>query len=158
MNLDDLTRPNLTGLLGLGLAAIALPALLPELRPALRSMVRAGAILFAEAEAEAEAELIEWLVAATLRGIADVLSTPVAAGEQRQRYEAVGRRVQNFQRQARQHAHRWAGDEPARRRTYRRHVARLEAELVRHKERVGPARQRIIDETVATLAKNDLAP
>lgn len=150
MTLDDLIKPNLMTLIGVGLVSAALPKLVPEMRPALKSAIQSGLVLFAESEEEAEAELIQSLVTATLGRIRDILAAPASAAERR---HAVHHAVGHFKRQAEKRASRWATDTASRRRCYDRHVARLETALARHKTKAEPDDQTIIEDAFIALAE-----
>lgn len=148
MQFEDLAKSNLVTIAGLGLLAVVLPELVPNMRPALKSALKIGVSLFIESEAEAEAELIQSLVSATLEGIEEALSTPVA-----ERRAAVKRSIRHFQRKARSRAKRWNADEQQRHRAYRRQVAQLQSRLVERKQHAGPRHQQIIDEVSILLAQ-----
>jgi hypothetical protein len=150
MQLEDLAKPNLVTLLGLGLAAVVLPEFVPSLRPALKSAVKIGIDLLAESQGEAEAELMQSLVSTTLKAIDEELSKPA---DEEHRRDAVKRRIHSFQHKARSRAGRWNSDEHERRRCYREHIARLQAGLVRRKQHYGPRRQKIIDDASTFLAQ-----
>jgi hypothetical protein len=150
MQLEDLTKSNLVTVAGLGLLAVVLPEFMPSMRPALKSALKIGISLFVESEAEAEAELIQSLVSATLAGIEQALSKPADEAERR---AAVRRSIHHFRRKAHARAERWNSDERERHRSYRRHVAGLQAGLVERKQHVGPRRQKIIDEVSTFLAQ-----
>ena len=143
MQIEDLTKPNLITIAGLGLLAVALPELAPSLRPALKSALKLGISLFVESEAEAEAELLQSLVSTTLDAIERAMSKP---GEEHEQREAIRRSIRHFQRKARSRAERWNSDERQRHHCYRRQVAQLQSGLVERKQRVGPRRQHVIDE------------
>ncbi|HEX6442288.1 MAG TPA: hypothetical protein VF007_08885 [Stellaceae bacterium] len=150
MQLEDLAKPNLLTLLGLGVAAIVLPELVPSLRPALKSAVKIGVDLLVESQGEAEAELMRSLVSSTLRSIDEELSKPA---DEKDRREAVNHRIRSFQHKARTRAARWNSDEHQRRCSYREHVAQLQAGLVERKQDVGPGRRKIIDDASTFLAQ-----
>jgi len=150
MQLEDLAKPNLVTLLGLGVAAVVLPEFVPSLRPALKSAIKIGISLLAESQGEAEAELVQSLVSATLRAIDEELSKPVDTSERR---EAVRRKVHHFTRKARSRAECWNSDAAERHRCYREHIAHLQAGLVRRKQKYGPRRQKIIDDASIFLAQ-----
>ena len=150
MTFEDLTKPNLATVVGLGLLTAVLPKLLPEMRPGLRSAIRFGLTLFAESEQEAEAELMQSLVAGTVDQIRAILVGPESEPERR---GAVRQTVRHFKRQAKRRASRWGRDELSRRRCYDRHVARLETALARHKQRAEPDQQDIIEDAFVALAE-----
>jgi hypothetical protein len=150
MQLEDLAKPNLVSLLGLGLAAVVLPEFVPSMRPALKSAIKIGISLLAESQGEAEAELVQSLVSATLKAIDEELSKPV---DERERRETVRRKVHHFTRKARSRAECWNSDAAERRRCYREHIAHLQAGLVRRKQKYGPRRQKIIDDASTFLAQ-----
>jgi hypothetical protein len=147
--LENLTKSDVISVLGLGLLAAAVSELLPSSKPLLRSAIQFGVDLLTESEVEAEAELIHSLIAATIRGIRQDLSEPASEPERR---EAVQTRVENFKRQARIRARRWASDPHDRRHRYRRHVAKLEASLAKQKRQIGPRDQRVLDYAFEALA------
>jgi hypothetical protein len=150
MQLEDLAKPNLVTLLGLGALAVVLPEFVPSLRPALKSAIKIGLSILAESQAEAEAELIQSLVSTTLHAIDRALSQPADGAERRQ---AVRRGIRHFQHKARLRAECWNADGHERYRCYRRHLAGLQAGLVERKQHVGPRRQQIIDEASIFLAQ-----
>jgi hypothetical protein len=147
--LENLTKSDAISVLGLGLLAAAVTELLPSSKPLLRSAIQFGVDLLTESEIEAEAELIHSLITATMRGIRQDLSEPASEPERR---EAVETRVEDFKRQARIRARRWGSDPPDRRRRYRRHVAKFEASLAKHKGQVEPRDQRVLDYAFEALA------
>jgi hypothetical protein len=147
--LENLTKSDVISVLGLGLLAAAVSELLPSSKPLLRSAIQFGVDLLTESEIEAEAELVHSLIAATMRGIQQDLSEPASEPERR---EAVETRVEDFKRQARIRARRWGSDPPDRRRRYRRHVAKFEASLAKHKGQVEPRDQRVLDYAFEALA------
>ena len=151
MQLEDLTKPNLVTVLGLGLLTAAAAEFMPSLRPALKSAIKIGLSILYESQAEAEAELIRALVSSTLEGIEWALSKTADEPERR---AAIRRRIRHFQRQARSRAECWSADEHERYRCYRRHVAQLQAGLVERKQHVGPRRQRINDEASTALVQD----
>jgi hypothetical protein len=144
----EMTKSNIMIFLGLALVSSALPELLPNVRPAVRSAIKLGIDLLTESEVEAEAELIQSLVAATMQGIRQDLSKPATGPEPS---EAIRKRIEHFKRQARIRARRWTNDHDDRHRRYRRHVARLESALAKHKRQAGPRDQRILDYAFAAL-------
>ena len=150
MTLEDLTKPNLVLLLGLGALSVAVPKMLPEMRPTVKSAIKFGLALFSESEGEAEADLIQSLVAATLAQIQKELSGPGSEPERRAR---VRRNIARFKDKARKRADRWASDEPGRRRSYRRHVAGLESALAARKQHADPDTQDIIEDAFVALAE-----
>lgn len=150
MQIEDLVRPNLVTLLGLGVAAVVLPEFVPSMRPALKSAIKIGIDLFAESQGEAEAELMRWLVTSTLKALDEELSKPA---DEEQRREAVNRRIRSFQHKARSRAARWNSDEEERHSSYRQHVAQLQAGLVQRKQHYGPRHQQIIDDASTFLAQ-----
>lgn len=150
MQLEDLVKPNLVTLAGLGLLSVVLPELVPSMRPAFKSAIKIGLSILTESQAEAEAELIQALVSSTLGAIDRSLSKPADEAE---RHEEVRRSIQRFKRKARSRAERWSSGEHECHRSYRRHIAGLQAGLVARKQRVGPRRQRIIDEASIFLAQ-----
>lgn len=150
MQLEDLAKPNLVTLLGLGVAAVVLPEFVPSMRPALKSAIKIGISLLAESQGEAEAELVQSLVSATLKAIDEELSKPA---DEHERREAVRRKIHRFQRKAHSRAKYWNSDDHGRQRCYRRHVAQLQAGLVERKQRVGPRRRNIIDDASTFLAQ-----
>ena len=150
MQLEDLAKPNLLTLLGLGVAAVVLPEFVPSMRPALKSAIKIAISLLAESQGEAEAELVQSLVSATLKAIDEELAKP---GDERQRREAVRRRVRHFTRKAHHRSASWNSDEHERHRCYREHIAHLQAGLVRRKQSYGPGRQKIIDDASTFLAQ-----
>jgi hypothetical protein len=145
-----LTKPNLVTLAGLGVLSLALPSLLPQLRPAAVSAIKAGLTLFTESEAEAEAELIESLVAFTAARIREALASDAGEAERRHR---VRRSIEHFKRHARKRAQRWGGDEPGRKRSYQRHIARLETTLAEQKQEAPPHQQDAIEDAFIALAE-----
>jgi hypothetical protein len=151
MQLDDLLKPNLVTLLGLGIVAAALPEFVPSMRPVLKSAVKIGISLIAESQGEAEAELIQSLAAATLKAIDEELAKP---GDEAEHREAVRRKLRHFQHKARKRAESWTADDHERHRCYRRHVARLQSGLVERRQHVGPRRRQIIDEASAALIQD----
>ncbi len=150
MQIEDLAKPNLIAIAGLGLLAVALPEFVPSLRPTLKSALKIGISLFVESEAEAEAELMQALVSATIEGIEQALLKPAGENERR---EAVRRSIRHFQRKARSRAERWNSDEHERHHSYRRQIAQLRSGLVERKQHVGPRHQRIIDDASIFLAE-----
>jgi len=148
--LENVTKSDVIAVVGLGLAAAVVSELVPSARPLLRSAVQFGVDLLTESEVEAEAELIRSLVKAMLAGIRQDVCAPASEPERRQ---AVEERVEHFKRQARTRARRWGSDPQDRHRRYRRHVARLEASLARHKEGGMPERDRpVFDYALEALA------
>ena len=152
MTLEDLTRPNLVTLAGLGLLSLTLPRLVPQMQPALKSAIRVGIALFSEAEAEAEGELIQSLIAATLDNIRQALDEPAGDREKR---AAVQRSIRHFKHQARRRAHRWGHDDHGRHRCYDRHVAGLETALAQHKAQLAPNQRDVIEDAFVALADAD---
>jgi hypothetical protein len=150
MQLEDLVKPNLVTLLGLGVAAVVLPEFVPSMRPALKSAIKIGISLLAESQGEAEAELVRSLVSATLKAIDEELSKP---GDEEHRREAVRRKIHHFTRKAHTRSASWNSDEHDRRRCYREHLGHLQAGLVRRKQSYGPRRQKIIDDASTFLAQ-----
>ena len=150
MSLDDLLKPNLAVLLGLGAASLVLPRFAPAMRPALVAAIRAGITLFGESEAEAEAELIRAMVGATLDALQRDLAAPASEPVRRER---VRQRVHHFKRQAHKRARRWSADEPGHQRCYRRYIAGIEAGLARRKQLADDESQAIIDEAFAELVE-----
>jgi hypothetical protein len=148
MTLEDLTKPNLVTIAGVAALSLALPALVPSLRPVVVSALKIGMALLREADGEAESELIQSLVSATMREIARELSGSAEPPEQR---AAVRRRIGHFKRQAQARAQRWAADDHAANRCYRRHVTKLHAALNAEKRQVGPRRQQLIEDASADL-------
>jgi hypothetical protein len=147
--LENITKSDIVTVVGLGLLAAAVSELLPSTRPLLRSAVKFGIDLLTESEIEAEAELIHSLVTATMGNIRQDLSGHASEPERR---EAVETRVEDFKRQARIRARRWASDPHDRHRRYRRHVAKLETSLAKQKGQVGSSDQRVLDYAFAALA------
>jgi hypothetical protein len=150
MQIEDLAKPNLIAIAGLGLLAVALPEFVPSLRPALKSALKIGISLVAESQGEAEVELMQALVSATLKAIDAELSKPAEEDERR---EAVKHHIRKFQHRAKNRAARWNSDEHQCHHSYRRQIARLQSGLVERKQHVGPRRQQIIDEASIFLAQ-----
>jgi hypothetical protein len=122
MALEDLTKLELPGALGLGVVMLIAARLIPESRPALKSAVKLGLSLIGESEGEAEAEIIDQLASKAVGPLLDVLFAPPGDPAA---HAQVDRTLRHFRRRARVHARRWAHDPAHVGRHYRRHVRRL---------------------------------
>jgi DNA-binding transcriptional ArsR family regulator len=145
---EDIGKPNLVGLVALGLVSAILPKLLPEMRPAMGTAVKLVLDLLTESEAEAAEELMQALVSGTIAEINRQLAQPADQDQSRQ---AVERTMSHFKRRARRRADSWGKDAHDQQRRYRRHLTKLREAVAASKDQQEGWRRDILDDLGESL-------
>jgi hypothetical protein len=148
MAIYDVLKIGPLPLVGLGLAALAVPLFVPALRPQFAGVLKAGAKLFLEAELGADDALTGRLVDAAVGALMQV----TAHGSDERRKSGAERVMHRFASAARAAARRRGFNDDDIGGRYHKHFARLDHALARVRTRASGSQATALDHASKSLA------
>jgi hypothetical protein len=152
--IDDVLKAGSVPLLGLGVAALALPYFFPALRPQFAAVLKSGAKLFMEAELGADDAIADRFVNAAV----DALFQATAHGTEEERKEKAEHQINRFVSRAHARARQRGWDEQDAERRYHRRLHKLDHALERARHRADPPQRAALTYASESLARRRAKP